>query len=49
MYFNHLKGLILRVKMNLVLSKVLYLKFVNKKYKKKENSIKYSLKKCHLY
>jgi len=34
-YFNHLKDLILRMIVNLVLSKVLYLKFVNKK-----NSIK---------
>ena len=30
-YFNHLKELLLRVTMNLVLSKVLCLKFVNKK------------------
>jgi len=30
-YFNHLKELILRVTMDLVLSKVLYLRFVNKK------------------
>jgi len=30
-YFNHLEELILRVRVNLVLSKVLYLKFVNKK------------------
>jgi len=30
-YFNHLKKLVLRVILNLMLSKVLYLKFVNKK------------------
>ena len=30
-YFNHLHELILRVTTDLVLSKVLYLKFVNKK------------------
>ena len=30
-YFNNLKKLILRVIVNLVLSKALYLKFVNKK------------------
>jgi len=30
-YFNNLNELILRVTMNLVLSKILYLKFVNKK------------------
>jgi len=30
-YFNHLKELVLRVTMDLVSSKVLYLKFINKK------------------
>jgi len=30
-YFNHLKELVLRVTLDLVLNKVLYLKFVNKK------------------
>ena len=30
-YFNHIKELVLRVTLNLVLSKVLYLNFVNKK------------------
>ena len=30
-YFNYLKELVLKVTVDLVLSKVLYLKFVNKK------------------
>jgi len=30
-YFNHLKELVLKVKVDLVLSKILYLKFVDKK------------------
>ena len=30
-YFNYLKELILRMIMDLVLSKILYLKFINKK------------------
>jgi len=30
-YFNHLKKLKLKIRVNLVLSKVLHLKFVNKK------------------
>jgi len=30
-YFNHIKELVLRVIVDLVLSNVLYLKFVNKK------------------
>jgi len=34
--FNHLKDLVLRVTMELVLSKVLYLKFVSKKIYKEE-------------
>jgi len=30
-YFNHLKELVLRVTVDLTLSKVLYLKFINEK------------------
>jgi len=30
-YFNHLKKLILKIRLDLVLSKILHLKFVNKK------------------
>jgi len=34
-YFNHLKGLIFKVTVTLVLSKILYLRFVNKNNIKK--------------
>jgi len=38
--FNHLKKLILKIRVNLVLSKILYLKLLTKKYKE-EISLKY--------
>jgi len=41
-YFNNLKKLILRVRIDLVLIKIFYLKFVNKN--KEEILIRYSLK-----
>jgi len=45
----YLKKLILRVIVDLTLSKVLYLKFVNKKKYKEEISIRYSLKKIVIF
>jgi len=48
-YFNNLNKLILRVTLNLILSKILYLNFVNKKLYEEEISIRYLIKKLVIF